>query len=82
MRELWYQTFRLFVNCFVLLFFPPRCQGLITEERKNIDQDASPFARKVKEINRQGLREGASLVEVVCKFPNFSYRLITTIFLP
>lgn len=43
------------------------CQGLITEERENIDPDALPFARKVKEIQRQGLREGASLVEVVCE---------------
>lgn len=41
-------------------------QGLITEERENIDPDALPFARKVKEIGRQGLMEGASLEEVVC----------------
>lgn len=41
-------------------------QGLVTEERENIDEDAKPFARKTKEIGRQGLREGASLVEVVC----------------
>ncbi|KAB1225047.1 NAD-dependent malic enzyme 62 kDa isoform, mitochondrial [Morella rubra] len=40
-------------------------KGLITEERENIDPDATPFARKVKETNHQGLREGASLVEVV-----------------
>lgn len=40
-------------------------QGLITEERQNIDPEALPFARKIKEANRQGLREGASLVEVV-----------------
>ncbi|KAA0049103.1 NAD-dependent malic enzyme 62 kDa isoform [Cucumis melo var. makuwa] len=46
-------------------FWVVDAQGLITEERENLDQDASPFARKVKEINRQGLREGASLVEVV-----------------
>ncbi|GMP42503.1 hypothetical protein CsSME_00012226 [Camellia sinensis var. sinensis] len=39
--------------------------GLITEERENIDPDALPFARKVNEAGRQGLREGASLVEVV-----------------
>ena len=39
-------------------------QGLITEERENIDPEAQPFARKIKEV---GLREGASLVEVVCK---------------
>lgn len=41
-------------------------QGLITEDRKNIDPDALPFARRVNEVNFQGLREGASLVEVVC----------------
>lgn len=41
-------------------------QGLITEERKNIDPDALPFARKPNEAGRQGLTEGASLVEVVC----------------
>ncbi|XP_038875079.1 NAD-dependent malic enzyme 62 kDa isoform, mitochondrial isoform X1 [Benincasa hispida] len=46
-------------------FWVVDAQGLITEERENLDQDASPFARKVKEIHRQGLREGASLVEVV-----------------
>ncbi|PON95363.1 Malic oxidoreductase [Trema orientale] len=40
-------------------------QGLITDERENIDPDALPFARKIKEIHRQGLREGARLVEVV-----------------
>lgn len=39
---------------------------MVTEERDNIDEDAKPFARKTKEIGRQGLREGASLVEVVC----------------
>ncbi|KAI4370855.1 hypothetical protein MLD38_019156 [Melastoma candidum] len=39
--------------------------GLITEERSNIVPEARPFARKVKEINRQGLKEGAGLVEVV-----------------
>jgi hypothetical protein len=49
-------------------------QGLITEDRENIDPDARPFARNVKEINRQGLREGASLVEVVCEiFTYFHY---------
>lgn len=40
-------------------------QGLITEERDDIDPDAQPFAKKTKEISRQGLREGASLAEVV-----------------
>lgn len=47
-------------------------QGLITDERQNIDPDALPFARKIKEIHRQGLREGASLVEVVRDFFIFS----------
>lgn len=42
-------------------------QGLITEARGDIDPDALPFARKLKEVDRQGLREGASLVEVVCE---------------
>lgn len=40
-------------------------QGLITEGRENIDPDALPFARSLKEMDRQGLREGASLAEVV-----------------
>ncbi|TKY68832.1 NAD-dependent malic enzyme 1 [Spatholobus suberectus] len=40
-------------------------KGLITEGRENIDPDALPFARNLKEMDRQGLREGASLVEVV-----------------
>lgn len=40
-------------------------QGLVTEARENIDPDARPFARKVKEIERQGLTEGAKLAEVV-----------------
>ncbi|KAJ0970759.1 hypothetical protein J5N97_018718 [Dioscorea zingiberensis] len=41
--------------------------GLITEERANIDSEALPFARKINEAGHQGLREGASLVEVVKK---------------
>lgn len=40
-------------------------QGLITEARENVDPDARPFARKIKEIERQGLNEGATLAEVV-----------------
>jgi len=48
----------------ILLLFL-RIQGLITEGRENIDPDALPFARNLKEMDRQGLREGASLVEVV-----------------
>lgn len=43
-------------------------QGLITDERENIDPHALPFARKINEIHRQGLKEGASLVEVVREF--------------
>ncbi|KAK4758693.1 hypothetical protein SAY87_019994 [Trapa incisa] len=46
-------------------FWVVDAKGLITEERQNIDPEAQPFARKVKEVNRQGLGEGASLVEVV-----------------
>ncbi|KAF7137276.1 hypothetical protein RHSIM_Rhsim07G0039600 [Rhododendron simsii] len=46
-------------------FWVVDAKGLLTEERDNIDPDALPFARKVKEIGRQGLREGASLEEVV-----------------
>ncbi|KAJ8450194.1 hypothetical protein Cgig2_033388 [Carnegiea gigantea] len=39
--------------------------GLITKERKNLDPAAAPFARDPDET--EGLREGASLVEVVRK---------------
>ncbi|XP_011023388.1 PREDICTED: NAD-dependent malic enzyme 59 kDa isoform, mitochondrial-like [Populus euphratica] len=39
--------------------------GLITKERKNIDPAAAPFAKDLKDV--EGLREGASLVEVVKK---------------
>ncbi|PON77603.1 Malic oxidoreductase [Parasponia andersonii] len=46
-------------------FWVVDANGLITDERENIDPDALPFARKIKEIHCQGLREGASLVEVV-----------------
>ncbi|XP_071689965.1 NAD-dependent malic enzyme, mitochondrial [Rutidosis leptorrhynchoides] len=46
-------------------FWVVDAKGLVTEERENIEEDAKPFARKTKEIDRQGLREGASLVEVV-----------------
>jgi hypothetical protein len=38
-------------------------QGLITKERKGLDPAAAPFAKDPREI--EGLREGASLVEVV-----------------
>ncbi|BBG97211.1 NAD-dependent malic enzyme 1, partial [Prunus dulcis] len=46
-------------------FWVVDAKGLITEEREDLDPEARPFARNVKEIHRQGLREGASLVEVV-----------------
>ncbi|KAF3562706.1 hypothetical protein DY000_02011870 [Brassica cretica] len=46
-------------------FWVVDAQGLITEGRDNIDPEALPFARKTKEMERQGLKEGASLVEVV-----------------
>lgn len=38
-------------------------QGLVTKERKNLDPMAAPFAKDPGAID--GLREGASLVEVV-----------------
>lgn len=41
--------------------------GLITEERRNIDPDAVPFARKAEGLGPQGLREGSNLAEVVKK---------------
>lgn len=40
-------------------------QGLLTKERKGIDPAAAPFAKSVAETEEMGLREGASLVEVV-----------------
>ncbi|CAN4081508.1 unnamed protein product [Withania somnifera] len=46
-------------------FWVVDANGLITEARENVDPDARPFARKTKEIERQGLREGATLAEVV-----------------
>ncbi|KAM3379273.1 NAD-dependent malic enzyme 62 kDa isoform, mitochondrial [Capsicum galapagoense] len=46
-------------------FWVVDAKGLITESRENVDPDARPFARKIKEIERQGLREGATLAEVV-----------------
>ncbi|ERN01033.1 NAD-dependent malic enzyme 62 kDa isoform, mitochondrial [Amborella trichopoda] len=46
-------------------FWVVDAKGLITEERENIDPDALPFARKLKEVSHQGLREGASIAEVV-----------------
>lgn len=49
-------------------------QGLITEKRENIDNDVKTFARNAKEVNRRGLREGASLVEVVCSMSTL-YRI-------
>ncbi|KAL1818718.1 hypothetical protein DCAR_0414927 [Daucus carota subsp. sativus] len=46
-------------------FWVVDAKGLITEEREDIDPDAKPFARKSNEVGRQGLKEGASLAEVV-----------------
>ncbi|XP_015085144.1 NAD-dependent malic enzyme 62 kDa isoform, mitochondrial [Solanum pennellii] len=48
-------------------FWVVDAKGLITEARENVDPDARPFARKIKEIERQGLSEGATLAEVVRK---------------
>ncbi|KAJ7564625.1 hypothetical protein O6H91_02G026700 [Diphasiastrum complanatum] len=40
--------------------------GLVTKSRKNIDPDASPFARDIEESSVEGgLQEGSSLLEVV-----------------
>ncbi|XP_043720727.1 NAD-dependent malic enzyme 59 kDa isoform, mitochondrial-like [Telopea speciosissima] len=41
--------------------------GLLTKERKNIDPAAAPFARGFGPGEIEGLREGASLLEVVKK---------------
>ena len=38
-------------------------QGLVTKQRKNLDAAAAPFAKDPAEID--GLKEGATLVEVV-----------------
>ncbi|XP_062155635.1 NAD-dependent malic enzyme 59 kDa isoform, mitochondrial [Alnus glutinosa] len=46
-------------------FFLLDKDGLITKERKGLDPAAAPFAKDPREI--EGLREGASLVEVVKK---------------
>lgn len=46
-------------------FWVVDAKGLITDERNDIDPEVRPFARKANEISRQGLNEGASLVQVV-----------------
>ncbi|KAJ9565447.1 hypothetical protein OSB04_001413 [Centaurea solstitialis] len=46
-------------------FWAVDVNGLITEEREDIDDEVKPFARKTNEISHRGLREGASLVEVL-----------------
>ncbi|KAL9234331.1 hypothetical protein vseg_009214 [Gypsophila vaccaria] len=46
-------------------FWVVDAKGLVTEDREDIDPEVRPFARKTNEISRQGLKEGASLVEVV-----------------
>lgn len=48
-------------------FWVVDAMGLLTEGRMNIDPEALPFARKLKESERHGLHEGASLAEVVTK---------------
>ncbi|XP_031502240.1 NAD-dependent malic enzyme 62 kDa isoform, mitochondrial [Nymphaea colorata] len=48
-------------------FWVVDASGLLTEERKNIDPDARPYAKSLKEVSRYGLQEGASLIEVVKK---------------
>ena len=40
-------------------------QGLLTKKRRGIDPTAAPFAKSLAETEEMGLREGASLVEVV-----------------
>lgn len=52
-------------NSFNSQFFLLDKDGLITKERENIDPAAAPFARGPGEFD--GLREGASLLEVVQK---------------
>ncbi|XP_062090277.1 NAD-dependent malic enzyme 59 kDa isoform, mitochondrial [Humulus lupulus] len=47
------------------LFFLLDKDGLVTKQRNNLDPAAAPFAKDPAEID--GLREGASLVEVVRK---------------
>ncbi|KAK3029196.1 hypothetical protein RJ639_039276 [Escallonia herrerae] len=48
-------------------FFLLDKNGLITKERKNIDPGAAPFAKSLGEVEELGLKEGASLLEVVRK---------------
>ncbi|KAF5744355.1 NAD-dependent malic enzyme 59 kDa isoform mitochondrial [Tripterygium wilfordii] len=48
-------------------FFLLDKDGLVTKERKHIDPAAAPFAKNLSDIEGLGLREGASLIEVVKK---------------
>ncbi|CDP08867.1 unnamed protein product [Coffea canephora] len=48
-------------------FFLLDKNGLITNERNDIDPAAAPFAKTHEEIKSFGLQEGASLIEVVKK---------------
>lgn len=50
-------------------------QGLITKDRKGIDPAAAPFARGYGPEEVEGLKEGASLLEVVSIHWNSSCRL-------
>eukprot|EP00252_Welwitschia_mirabilis_P010939 TRINITY_DN24647_c0_g1_i1.p1 TRINITY_DN24647_c0_g1~~TRINITY_DN24647_c0_g1_i1.p1 ORF type:complete len:615 (+),score=127.24 TRINITY_DN24647_c0_g1_i1:95-1939(+) len=46
-------------------FWVVDAKGLITTERKSLDPDVAPFARKSEELRSQGLNEGSTLIEVV-----------------
>ncbi|KAJ6722890.1 MALIC ENZYME-RELATED [Salix koriyanagi] len=52
-------------NCIICVSSLTCHQGLITKERKNLDPAAAPFAKDIKDA--EGLKEGASLLEVVKK---------------
>lgn len=50
-------------------------QGLITKDRKGLDPAAAPFARGSGPEEVEGLKEGASLLEVVSTCQNLSCKL-------
>lgn len=43
-------------------------QGLITKDRKSVDPAAAQLAKSHGEVERYGLRDGSSLIEVVSPF--------------
>ena len=51
------------VGKYLLFYCLLLVKGLITKERKNLDPAAAPFAKDPGQV--VGLREGASLLEVV-----------------